>query len=184
MIAISKANNETPLINDISETINQTPIEPPFSTTTTNETVTSSLVLKLGGCPKGSTVASVRTMSSKIAKTKFDAMVLFLHVRQLASANGKQAPWGFLQSCIEKARKENGIPNYNDSINCESIQSQAKFKILYENPQPGGGSPMAGMEPYLVDLILQLATSYLSLSFQFIPSCCCLWNKVLLLLLM
>ena len=108
-----------------------------------------------GGRPKGSTVANSADLEKCIRLTKQEAAEAFSLVKSHAKKCKKRTTKGVLALIIINYKAKHNIPT-ETHISKETIRSRAK-RGKFTGGIPGNTSPMVAIEPYIVELICQLA---------------------------
>jgi hypothetical protein len=140
-------------------------IPPPLVTTTTSTTTaTPTMAPKVGGRPKGSTLAAARDMDSRVALSKKEIAEQYSVVMDNAKAQNTRAPKGALASIINTVKAKNGVP-LNMAVSVHTIRTRARRKS-FKLTKRGSPSPMADVEPYLVALIEQLGRMRVPITVQ------------------
>jgi len=109
---------------------------------------------KLGGRPKGSTIASGIDLINRISAAMKDATVELEKMQAAAKVTRERLKKGALTEVISDCKARHGLPD-NISINEGSIRQ--RLKRGSKSTIRGTKSPMADIEPYIVLAIIQLA---------------------------
>jgi hypothetical protein len=115
----------------------------------------SSLRRSTGGRPAGSTIDASKTLDDRKRKAFDDAAQIF---SELKTTN--KLPRGGLKKIIERAKVENGLENEETwTISADSVRSRHRNNIKSSNGMVARGptSPLAPVEPLLVELCIQRA---------------------------
>ena len=113
-------------------------------------------VVGVFGRPKGSTQAHSRELKERLRLATAWAAGEYNVVRKIAKASNKRAKRGQLKKIIALAKVKYGLP---DDVKISPFTVRARVKRSRTNPlvPQGTASPMIAIEPYIVDLIIQLS---------------------------
>jgi hypothetical protein len=111
------------------------------------------------GRPKGTSVSYSQDIKERLQLAKAYAAQQYSIVREEAKSNNKSAERGVLERIISTSIKKYGLSHLsNVKINAETIRTRAKRGILEPiTVEQGTPSPMLSLEPYIVELIIQLS---------------------------
>jgi hypothetical protein len=103
-----------------------------------------------GGRPTGSTVEASKTLEGRKRKAFDDAATIYSRFKTRG-----RLPKGGLKKIIKRAKLQNGLENENDwTIPVDSVRSREKAGNV-SNVYRGPPSPLAPVEPLLVELCIQ-----------------------------
>jgi hypothetical protein len=123
-------------------------------------TITEESVLVVGhsfGRPKGTTVASAREVKERVKLATAEAATEYKIVRDRAKMENKRATRGLLTKIVAAAKHKYRL-DASTVISIATVWTRAQRNKLNPAINRGGTpSPMLTIEPYIVELILQLA---------------------------
>ena len=102
------------------------------------------------GRPTGSTVEALKTLDTRKRKAFDDAANIY---SKFAKTN--RLPNGGLQRIIERARVQNGLDNEDWTLSAASVRSRYRNNTSSSRVTCGPDSPLAPIEPLLVELCIQ-----------------------------
>jgi hypothetical protein len=113
-------------------------------------------VVRVLGRPKGSTQAHSRELKERLRLATAWAAAEYDIVRKLSKENNRRAERGQLTKIIALGKKKYGL---SDDVKISHFTVRTRAKRLRTNPlvPQGTVSPMIAIEPYIVDLIIQLS---------------------------
>ncbi len=108
-----------------------------------------------GGRPKGTTDASMKEMERNIELAVQESVLVLKAKRKENRSSKKRLRYGLLDDIIESAKKKYSVP---DDVIIRKDCIHQRIKRNSTSNQAGQQSPMMEIEPYLVELIIKLAS--------------------------
>jgi hypothetical protein len=108
-----------------------------------------------GGRPKGTTDASMKEMERNIELAVQESVLVLKAKRKESRSSKKRLRYGLLDDIIESAKKKYCVP---DDVIIRKDCIRQRIKRNSTSNQVGQQSPMMEIEPYLVELIIKLAS--------------------------
>ena len=106
-----------------------------------------------GGRPTGSTIDALKTLDARKRKAFDDATNIYSKFKMTS-----KLPRGGLKRIIERSKVQNGLENeVNWTISAETVRSRHKNDTISSNVRRGPTSPLAPVEPLLVELCIERA---------------------------
>ena len=121
-----------------------------------NSAVPHEVLQKSFGRPRGTTKANSRDLSDRVKAAMAEAALEYKTVRDLARNNGTRAKVGELHRIIKQAKSKHKVPQ-STVISKHTILTRARRNRLDPKVRQGITSPMLGIEPYIVEVLIQLS---------------------------
>jgi hypothetical protein len=126
---------------------------PDYSSDSSVESSNDTVAIKVGGRPKGTSIANTLDIKKRKAIATNEAIEELAEMQSRARISRERLEKGALTQIILDCTSRHGLSR--DSINIESVRQRLKRNT--QTSTQGPKSPLHDIEPYVVSLIIQLA---------------------------